>query len=239
MAEAIELKAAARQGIGKGGARAVRRENKLPGIVYGDGQAAEAIALDHKQVWQQYLKGNFLATVMNLDLDGRSVRVIPRDIQLDPVRDFPIHVDFMRLGKGAVIRVLVPVKFVGHDKSPGLKRGGVLNIVRREIEVYCPAEEIPEFITASLEGLEIGSSLHISAVPLPAGIKTVIQNRDFTVATLVGAKAEEEVKPAEAAAEGATAAAPAEGEAPAAAEAKPAEGGDKAAEKGADKGAKK
>jgi large subunit ribosomal protein L25 len=240
MAQSIELKAKARGGVGKGAARAVRRDNMVPGVIYGDKQPAEPIMLDYKAVHLQYLKGRFLTTVMELDVDGKKVRVIPRDIQLDPVRDFPLHVDFMRLGKGAILRVGVPVNFVGHDKSPGLKRGGVLNIVRREIEVYCPVDAIPESIMANLEGLDIGGSLHISAVTLPAGVKTVIQNRDFTIATVAGAKAEEEAKPAEAVAEGE--AAPAEGEEGAAAAAKPdaakAEGGEKAPEK-AEKGGKK
>jgi large subunit ribosomal protein L25 len=214
MAQSVELKASVRGGVGKGAARAVRRENKVPGVVYGDAQAPEAVSLNFKELVLQYQKGNFLSTVLDLDIEGRKLRVIPRDIQLDPVRDFPLHVDFMRLGKGARIRVRVPVIFANQDKSPGIKRGGVLNVVRHDIEVYCPAEAIPESIVASIEGMEIGQSLHISAVTLPANVRTVIQNRDFTVATIAGAKAEEEAPAAEAAAAATPAAA--EGDAKAA-----------------------
>lgn len=192
MAQAIELKATTRAGVGKGAARAVRRDKRVPGIIYGDKQTAEPISLDYKDLTLQYQKGNFLSTVLEVNVDGKKQRVIPRQIQLDAVRDFPLHVDFMRLGVGAKLRVRVPVRFTNHDKSPGLKRGGVLNVVRHDIEVYCPAEAIPEHIIANLDGLEIGSSLHISAMTLPDGVRPVIQNRDFTVATVAGSKADDE-----------------------------------------------
>lgn len=207
MAQAIELKASARSGVGKGAARAVRRQSKVPGVIYGEKQPAEPISLDYKELHLQYLKGGFRSTVMNINVDGKVTRVIPRDIQLDPIKDLPLHVDFQRLGPGAKIRVAVPMIFVDQDKSPGLKRGGVFNIVRREVEVICPADAIPEALTASLDGLEIGASLHISAVTLPPNVTTAIRNRDFTIATIAGAKAEEEARPAAAAgAEGAAAA---------------------------------
>jgi large subunit ribosomal protein L25 len=234
MAQSIELKASARSGVGKGAARAVRRLNRVPGVIYGDKQPAEPISMDYKELHLQYLKGGFRATVMNVNVDGKVIRVIPRDIQLDPVRDFPVHVDFQRLGPGAKIRVAVPMLFVDQDKSPGIKRGGVFNVVRREIEVICPADAIPESLTASLDGLEIGTSLHISAVTLPPGVTTAIKNRDFTIATIAGAKAsEEEAKPTP----GASAAAPAAGDA---AKADAAKGDDKAGAKpGAKPGAAK
>ena len=143
MAQSIELKASARSGVGKGAARAVRRQSKVPGVIYGEKQPAEPICLDYKELHLQFLKGGFRSTVMNINVDGRVTRVIPRDIQLDPVRDFPVHVDFQRLGPNARIRVAVPMLFTDHDKSPGIKRGGVFNIVRREIEVICPADAIP------------------------------------------------------------------------------------------------
>lgn len=231
MAQAIELKASARSGVGKGAARAVRRQSKVPGVIYGDKQPAEPISLDYKELHLQYLKGGFRSTVMNVNVDGKVIRVIPRDIQLDPVKDFPVHVDFQRLGPNAKIRVAVPMIFTEHEKSPGLKRGGVLNIVRREVEVICPADAIPEALTASLDGLEIGASLHISAVTLPPNVSPAIRNRDFTVATIAGAKAEEEARPATAGAEGAGAApagdAKAEGAKDDKAAAKPAAGGAK------------
>lgn len=233
MAQSIELKASARSGVGKGAARAVRRQDRVPAVIYGDKQPAEPISLDFKELQLQYLKGGFRSTVMTVNVDGKVTRVIPRDIQFDPVRDLPIHVDFQRLGPGATIRVAVPMIFVDQDKSPGIKRGGVFNIVRREVEVICPADAIPDSLTASLDGLEIGTSLHISSVKLPPGVKTVIQNRDFTIATIAGAKAEDEAKPAA----GAEAAA-APGDAAKADAAKKADAGkdDKA---GGDKGGKK
>ena len=233
MAQSIELKASARSGVGKGAARAVRRQSKVPGVIYGEKQPAEPISLDYKELHLQYLKGGFRSTVMNVNVDGKVTRVIPRDIQLDPVKDFPIHVDFQRLGPNARIRVAVPMIFTEHEKSPGLKRGGILNIVRREIDVICPADAIPDSLTASLDGLDIGGSLHISAVMLPPNVSPAIRNRDFTIATIAGAKAEEEARPTAAAgAEGA--AAPA-GDA-AKADAAKSEGGAKAGDKG---GAKK
>ena len=239
MAQSIELKASARSGVGKGAARAVRRLNQVPGVIYGDKQPAQPISIDYKELHLQYLKGGFRSTVMTVNVDGKATRVIPRDIQFDRIRDFPIHVDFQRLGPGATIRVAVPMIFVDQDKSPGIKRGGVFNIVRREVEVICPADAIPESLTASLDGLEIGSSLHISSVALPPGVKTAIQNRDFTIATIAGAKAEEEVKPTPGAAgaEAGAAAAGAEGaKAEGGKSADAAKGGDKA---GGDKGGKK
>jgi len=149
--------------------------------------------------------------VFDLDVGGKKARVIPREVQLDPVKDIPIHVDFQRIGAGARIRVNVPVRFANESLSPGLKRGGVLNVVRHEIEVTCPAEAIPDYFEFNLEGLEIGRSIHISAIKLPEGVTPTILNRDFTVATIAGHKIEEEPTPgAEAAAvEGAV---PAEGE---------------------------
>ena len=156
-------------------------------------------------------RGKFLSTVFDLNVGGKKLRVIPREVQLDPVRDWPIHVDFQRIGAGARIRVNVPVRFINEGLSPGLKRGGVLNIVRHEVEVTCPADAIPDFFEFNLEGLEIGRSVHISAIKLPEGVKTTIQGRDFTVATVAGHKIEEEPTPGAevAAVEGAV---PAEGE---------------------------
>jgi len=211
MAEAIELKAWARQGSGKGGARAVRREGRVPGTLYGDRLEPQTIAVDYRAITLQLHTGHFQSTVFVLDVEGKKTRVIPRAVQLDPVRDFPIHVDFLRLGKDALVTVEVPVRFLNEAASPGLKRGGVLNIVRHEIPVRCPADAIPDYFEFNLEGLEIGRSIHISAIKLPEGVTPTILNRDFTVATIAGHKIEEEPTPgAEAAAvEGAV---PAEGE---------------------------
>lgn len=217
MAEAIELKGWARARSGKGGARAERREGRVPGIVYGDQQEPESISVDYRTIHQQLHTGHFQSTIYVLDVEGKKTRVIPRTVQLDPVRDFPIHVDFLRLGKDALVTVHVPVRFLNEGASPGLKRGGVLNIVRHEIPVRCPADAIPDHFEIDLTGLEIGDSVHISAVKLPEGVRPTITDRDFTVATIVGRAAEEPVPGAEAAeaaepgAEAAAAAAPAEG----------------------------
>lgn len=205
----IELKATARPRAGKGAARQARREGKVPGVIYGDGQPPETIALDYNDLWKQVIKGHFTSTVFEVDIEGRKNRVIPRDLQVDPIRDQPIHVDFLRIGKDGRIRVEVPVRFVNDTLSPGLKRGGVLNIVRHDIEVICPYDKIPVFFEVDLTGLEIGRAIHISAVKMPDGIEPTIKARDFTIATIAGAvKQEEEVVVAAAApVEGAAAAA--------------------------------
>jgi len=209
MAEAIELKAWTRQSAGKGGARQVRRDGRIPGIIYGDKQEPQNIALDTKAISKQLQTGHFQSTIFTLDVDGTKTRVIPRGVQLDPVRDFPIHVDFMRLGKDALVTVDVPVHFLNEAASPGLKRGGVLNVVRHDIPVRCPADRIPDHFDVDLTGVEIGDSIHISSIALPEGVTPTITDRDFTVATVVGRAAEEapaaEAEGAEAAAEGAPA----------------------------------
>jgi large subunit ribosomal protein L25 len=209
MAEVREIKASARPRSGKGGARAVRREAQVPGVIYGDGRPAENIALQSNELVNLMNRGRFLSSVVDLALDGGKVRVIPREVQLDPVSDKLVHVDFQRVGPGARIRVNVPVRFINEALSPGLKRGGVLNVVRHEIEVTCPADAIPENFVVNLEGLEIGRSVHISAVKLPDGVKPTILNRDFTICTVAGHKIEEEAAPGAAAT--ADGAAPAEG----------------------------
>jgi large subunit ribosomal protein L25 len=213
MAQVSEIKAYARTRAGTGGARATRREAKVPAIIYGDGRAPENVALFSNELVNAMNRGRFLSTLLDLDVEGTKTRVIPREVQLDPVNDKLVHVDFQRVSPGSRIRVDVPVRFIHEALSPGLKRGGVLNIVRHEIEVTCPAEAIPEYFEFSLEGMEIGRSLHISAITLPEGVKTVIQGRDFTVATVAGHKVEEEAAPGAEAAVTAEGAAPAEGEA--------------------------
>ena len=193
MAEAVELKAWARGRSGKGGARAERREGRVPGTLYGDKKDPETISVDYRAINLQLHTGHFQSTIFVLDLDGKKTRVIPRAVQLDPVRDFPIHVDFLRLGKDALVTVEVPVRFLNEAASPGLKRGGVLNIVRHEIQVRCPSDAIPDHFDIDLTGLEIGDAVHISALKLPEGVKPTITERDFTVATIVGRAAEEPV----------------------------------------------
>ena len=194
MAEAIELKAWSRGCTGTGGARAIRREGRIPGIVYGGSDEPLNITLETKEVSKQIQTGHFQSTVYMLDMDGTKIRAIPRDVQVDPVRDFPIHVDFMRLAKNAMVDVDVPVHFLNEGAAPGLKRGGVLNVVRHEISLNCPADAIPGSIEIDLSGMEIGDSIHISSVALPEGAAPTIADRDFTVATIVGRGAEEETE---------------------------------------------
>ena len=191
-AQVSEIKAQARPRSGKGGARATRREDRVPGVVYGNGRSPKTSPSTAGSSTSSSARGKFLSTVFDLDVDGKKSRVIPRDVQLDPVKDWPMHVDFQRVDAGARIRVNVPVRFINEGLSPGLKRGGVLNIVRHEVEVTCPADAIPDYFEFNLEGLEIGRSIHISAIKLPEGVKPTILNRDFTVATVAGHKIEEE-----------------------------------------------
>jgi large subunit ribosomal protein L25 len=210
MAEAVELKAWARETRGKGGARAIRREGRVPAIIYGDKDEPRPVAVEYNALWKQLHTGHFQSTVYMLDIEGKKTRVIPRDVQLDPIRDFPIHVDFLRVGEHATINIAVPVHFVNEGAAPGLKRGGVLNIVRHDIEVMCPVDAIPESFEIDLTGKDIGESIHVSAVTMPAGVTPVIQDRDFTVATITGRIAEEAAGAADEGAEEETAEEPEE-----------------------------
>jgi large subunit ribosomal protein L25 len=212
MADTRVIKAEGRPSRGKSGARAVRREGKVPGVIYGgDVAGQETVALDANELSKTIARGRFLASVFEIDVDGRTLKAIPRDVQLDPVRDTPLHVDFQRIGSDNLVRLRVPVRFYNDLLSPGLKRGGVLNVVRREVEVWAPADKVPEVFEVNLEGLEIGRSIHISAVELPEGVRPTIQGRDFTIATIAGssAKGEAEESAAPTAAPAAAAAAPA------------------------------
>jgi len=184
MAQTYELVATVRDRVGKGAARALRREQKIPAVIYGDGKTALPIALPQKEVSLKLLAGGFLTTVATIDVGGDKIRVLPRDYQVDPVRDQLIHIDFLRITAGDTIAVEVPVHFLNEAASPGLKRGGVLNIVRHEIELECPADAIPANVEVDLTGLDIGDSVHISAVKLPEGVTPTIRDRDFTVATI-------------------------------------------------------
>ena len=187
--ESYELKAEARDRVGKGSARDVRRNGKVPAVIYGDKQPPLSIALPYKEVFYKIHGGGFLTTVATIDVDGTKIQVLPKDYQLDPVRDFPMHVDFLRIGADTQVNVGIPVHFINEDASPGIERGGVLNIVRHEVELHCPANAIPEFLTVDLTGTEIGDSIHISSVKLPAGATPVISDRDFTIATIAGSAA--------------------------------------------------
>jgi large subunit ribosomal protein L25 len=183
MSAVRELKAVARERSGKGGARAERRQGRVPAVIYGGGADAVSIALDSNEMRQLIFAGHFLTTIFELDVDGERTRAIPRDYQLDPVKDFPLHVDFMRLAEGQTITVEVPVHFTGQDNCRGLKRGGTLNVVRHTVELIVASDAIPDAIEADLSSLDINDSLHISAVTLPSGARPVI-DRDFTLATI-------------------------------------------------------
>ncbi|MGV8854460.1 MAG: 50S ribosomal protein L25/general stress protein Ctc [Devosia sp.] len=189
MAEAKVLKAQARDGVGKGAARELRRQGLVPAVIYGDKQAPVTVSLAYKDAHKFIYAGGFLSHVIELDVDGTKHTVIPRDYQLDPVKDFPLHVDFLRVGKGTKLTVQVHVHFINEEASPGLKRGGTLNIVRHTVEVSAPANAIPEEITVDMTGFDIGDSIHISAVKLPQGVTPTITDRDFTIATIVAPSA--------------------------------------------------
>lgn len=208
MAQAAELKAQARSGVGKGAARAVRRQGLIPAVIYGDKKPPTPIALSYSEAMKRIYAGGFLSRILTLDVDGEKIKVLPRDYQLDPVKDTALHVDFLRIGASSRLTVEVRVDFLNEAASPGLKRGGTLNVVRHTVELSCPADAIPEALVVDLTGLEIGDAVHISAVQLPQGVRPTIHDRDFTIATIVApsgmrseegaAEAEDEAAPAEA-----------------------------------------
>lgn len=208
MATVKELKAMARPKAGKGAARAARREGNVPGVIYGDGQPPLTIAIDSKELKQRIFAGRFLTTIYELNVDGTKHRVIPRDFQLDPVQDNPIHVDFLRLGEGAQIKVAIPVRAINADQAPGVKRGGTVNIVTHAIDMLCPWDSIPGAIEVDLAGLEINYSKHLGDVKLPENVR-VLTKADATLVTIVPPSGyAEEQKAAQAAAAAAAGVAP-------------------------------
>jgi large subunit ribosomal protein L25 len=234
MSEVETFMAEPRSRAGKGASRDVRRHGQIPGVIYGGQEPPELIQLGVPAVLKAHLTGKMTARVCFVEVGGKKTRVVPRAVQVDPVRDLPIHVDFLRLPKGARVSLLIPVEFKNLDASPGIKRGGVLNIVRHEVELIVDAENIPDHIEVDMTGLEINDSIHISAVKLPAGSKPKI-TRDFTVATVApssGFAAEQKEAAEKAAAAAGVVAATPEGEvaAPGAEGAKPEEGKEKAKE---------
>ncbi len=232
------LEANIRDNKTKGELSAIRNNGSVPAIIYGGKEKNEKISISKKVLKSTIDKENFLSNIISLSISGKNQNVLPREVIYDVLTDEPIHVDFLRVVPGVKIRIEVPVEFINHEKSPGLKRGGVLNIVRRKVELKCPSEKIPEKLTLNLEGIDIGESFKISSVKLDAEVTPTIQGRDFVIATLAAPTVmKEPEKPAEAeaaegeeGAEGAegTAAAAADGDKPAADGAK----GDKEATKG-------
>ena len=189
MSDMLTLSAETRERAGKGASRAMRREGRVPAVVYGNKQEALAIHLEEKALIKAMSTGHFMNTVVMIDGVGQTVRTLPKDVQFHPVTDRPLHVDFLRIGEHSTVHVAVPVVFTNEELAPGIKRGGVLNVVRHELELVCDASEIPEQIEISLEGLEVGASIHISSVTLPAGATSAIDDRDFTIATIVAPSA--------------------------------------------------
>jgi len=195
MSEQLTLPAEARERAGKGASRALRREGRVPAVIYGEKKEPVSVHVEEKLLSKMLSSGHFMNSVIMVEVGGKPSRTLPKDVQFHPVTSRPIHVDFVRIGEHAQVTVNIPVRFVDEEESPGLKRGGVLNVVRHELELICDAAKIPSEISISLAGLEIGDAVHISSVTLPDGAKPTIDDRDFTVATVVAPsamKAEEE-----------------------------------------------
>jgi large subunit ribosomal protein L25 len=186
MSEQLTLSAETRERAGKGASRAMRREGRVPAVIYGQKQDPVQIHLEEKALMKALNTGHFMNSVIMLDLGGSTTRTLPKDVQFHPVTDRPLHVDFLRIGEHSSVSVMVPIRFTGEENSRGLKRGGILNAVRHEIELVCDAAEIPDEIVIDLAGLDIGDSLHVSAITLPEGTTAAIDDRDFTIATIVG-----------------------------------------------------
>ncbi len=212
MSDTLTLSAETRDRVGKGASRALRREGRVPAVIYGNNQEPTSIHLDERALYKALHTGHFMNSVVMIEgLGGKAIRTLPKDVSLDVVTERPVHVDFLRISEHATVTVAVPVVFADEDASPGLKKGGVLNIVRHELEVVCDAAEIPSEITVSVKGLDLGESLHISAVTLPKGVASAIEDRDFTIATIAAPAAlvSEQAEAAEAEAAGETEEAPA------------------------------
>tara|TARA_B100000686_G_scaffold346409_1_gene433052 strand:+ start:580 stop:1290 length:711 start_codon:yes stop_codon:yes gene_type:complete len=191
-----------RERIGRGGARALRRSGRVPATIYGDNNENVSISVEMRELQRDLQRPGFTNRLCEVVVGSNKVRVLPREVQVDPVTDTPIHVDFMRISPRARVRLNVPVSFIDEEDSPGIKRGGVLNVVRHDIEFYCRADAIPESIVISLHGLDIGDSVHISSVTLPEGVKPTITDRDFTIATVAAPTIHVEEEPEEADLEG-------------------------------------
>ena len=229
------LEASIRNTKSKGEVNSLRQKGEVPAIIYGGTEENQKVSLSKKQVKYLIEQENFLSNMISLNIDGQSIKVLPREVSYDTLTDDPIHIDFLRIVKGAKIIIEIPVRFINNEKSPGLKRGGVLNIVRRKIELKCATENVPNELVVDLEGLEIGTSIKISSISLPENVKPTIQGRDFVVATVAAPTVfKEPEKPAEEAAaegaEGVEGAEGTEGTEGATAEAAAKEGGEKTPE---------
>jgi large subunit ribosomal protein L25 len=189
MSEQLTLPAETRERAGKGASRALRRDGRVPCVIYGDKKEPLSFHVEEKLLSKMLSTGHFMTSVIMIDIKGKANRTLPKDVQFHPVSSRPIHVDFLRIGEHSQVHVNVPVRFDNEEDSPGLKRGGVLNVIQHDLELICDAAEIPDEIHIDLTGLEIGDSIHISQVVLPKGSKSAIEDRDFTVATVVAPSA--------------------------------------------------
>lgn len=178
-----ELSATVREKVGKGAARSLRRQDQIPAVIYGGNQPPVAISINAREVTLKIYGGGFYTTVATIDTGSEKIRVLPRDFQIDPLTERPLHVDFLRVTPGQTVTIDVPVQFINEDKAPGIRRGGVLNIVRHRIELLAPIDAIPEKIVVDLTGMQVAESLHVSKIELPEGVRPTI-DRDFTIATI-------------------------------------------------------
>ncbi len=188
MSEVLDLVAEVRERAGKGASRAIRREGRVPAVIYGDKQEPIAIHLEEKVIMKMLNTGHFFNSVVMLDVAGKKIRTLPKDVQFHPVSDRPLHADFLRIGEHSKVTVNVPVHFIDEELSPGIKRGGVLNIVIHDLGLICDAAEIPDEVAISLKGLEVGENIHLSQITLPKGA-TAVDHTDITIATIVAPSA--------------------------------------------------
>jgi large subunit ribosomal protein L25 len=189
MSDQLTLSAEARERAGKGASRALRREGRVPAVIYGNNEEPTTVHLEEKALMKALHTGHFMNSVVMVGVGGKDVRTLPKDVSFHPVTDRPLHVDFLRISEHAKVTVNVPVHFINELAAPGIKRGGVLNVVRHELELVCDAAEIPDEIAVDLTGFEVGDSIHISAVTLPKGVSSAITDRDYTIATIVAPSA--------------------------------------------------
>ena len=189
MSDQLVLSAETRERGGKGASRELRRNGRVPAVVYGGKEEPLMIHVEEKLLMKQLMSGHFMNSIVMVEVDGKQVRTLPKAVAFHPVKDRPIHADFLRISKDAKVNVAVPVVFINEEASPGLKRGGVLNIVRHELELICDSDKMPDDIQIDVTGYDVGDSIHISNVTLPKGSESAITDRDFTIATIVAPSA--------------------------------------------------
>jgi large subunit ribosomal protein L25 len=189
MSDQLVLSAETRERGGKGASRELRRNGRIPAVVYGGKEEPVMIHIEEKLLMKQLMTGHFMNSVVMIEVGGKKVRTLPKDVAFHPVKDRPLHVDFFRISKDAKVNVSVPVVFINEELAPGLKRGGVLNVVRHELELICDADKLPDDIQIDVTGYDVGDSIHISSITLPAGSESAITDRDFTIATIVAPSA--------------------------------------------------